>query len=230
MARKNKQNKESYDYLIDKKKHPFQWFSQVVWYRNWVFIIGGVILVAIISYLTYQSITTERYDMRFIMAYYDDIITTPYAVTIEGDIEKIYPDVDGNGKTVVGVDLLNLGDSASVEVNEAYWRKMLTSFSDDTYVMYILDSRLMQLYSGNENGETPFDSTCIKLFCGEDTLFLPLESSPYFEDSNYTGEHTLYIAFRPKPKSVYADDELYYREYVEILKMLLPDYPGSVGE
>ncbi len=227
---KNKASRERYDDLIDKKKHPLKWFTQVVWYRNWAFIILGVILAGILSYLTYQSVTRERFDMRFIMAYYDDVITSPYAITLEGEIEQIYPDVDGNGVSDVGVDLLNLGDSASVEVNEAFWRKMLASFSDDNYIMYIMDTRIKDLYSGNENGETPFDSTCIKLFCGEDSLFLPLESSPYFVDSNYTGDHTLYIAFRPKPKSVYASDELFYKDYIDILHLLLPDYPGSKGE
>ena len=223
MSRKDKPKKERYDDLIDKKKHPFRWFAQIVWYRNWIFIIGGVILAAILSVLVYQSVTTERYDMRFVMAYYDTMITTPCANTVEGEIQKIYPDVDGSGKTVVGVDLLNLGDSVSVEVNEAYWRKMLTSFSDETYVMYILDKRLMELYSGNENGETPFDPTCIGLYTGKQELFLSLEDSPYFRDSGYQGDSALYIAFRPKPSSVMASDELYYKDYVNILRLLLPD-------
>ncbi len=223
MSKKDKPQKERYDDLIDKKKHPFRWFSQVVWYRSWIFIVGGVILASILSVLVFQSLTTERYDMRFIMAYYDSVITTPYAVTIEGEIQTIYPDVDGNGKTVVGVDLLNLGDSVSVEVNEAYWKKMLASFSDDTYVMYILDKRLMELYSGNENGETPFDPTCIRLYTGEQKLFLSLEDSPYFKDSNYKGDAALYIAFRPKPSSVKADDEVFYKDYLDILRLLLPD-------
>ena len=223
MKKKEKPKKERYDDLIDKKKHPFKWFWQVVWYRNWIFIIGGVILASVLSYLVYQSMTTERYDMRFVMAYYDNTITLPYAVTIEGEIQTIYPDVDGNGKSVVGVDLLNLGDSASVEVNEAFWRKMLTTFEDDTYVMYILDRRLMELYSGNENGETPFDPTCIELYTGESSLFLSLEESPYFVDSPYQGENALYIAFRPKPTSVKADDEIFYKNYVDILRLLLPD-------
>ena len=68
MSRKDKPKKERYDDLIDKKKHPFRWFAQIVWYRNWIFIIGGVILAAILSVLVYQSVTTERYDMRFVMA------------------------------------------------------------------------------------------------------------------------------------------------------------------
>ncbi|MCR5682243.1 MAG: hypothetical protein K6G29_07330 [Clostridiales bacterium] len=223
MGKKEKPKKERYDDLIDRKKHPFRWFAQVVWHRNWVFIIGGLILASILSVVVFQSVTAERFDMRFIMAYYDTEIYTPYAVTIEGEIQTIYPDVDGNGKTVVGVDLLNLGDSASVEVNEAYWKKMLASFSDETYVMYILDKRLMNLYSGNENGETPFDPTCIEMYTGRKELFLSLESSPYFKDSDYHGDAALYIAFRPKPSSVKASDEVFYKDYVDILRLLLPD-------
>ncbi|MBR5743368.1 MAG: hypothetical protein IKX85_06145, partial [Clostridia bacterium] len=102
-------------------------------------------------------------------------------------------------------------------------RKMLASFSDDTYVMYILDKRLMELYSGNENGETPFDPTCIELYTGKSQLFLSLETSPYFADSEYHGDQTLYIAFRPKPSSVKADDRVFYKDYIEILRLLLPD-------
>ena len=61
------------------------------------------------------------------------------------------------------------------------------------------------------------------MYTGRKELFLSLESSPYFKDSDYHGDAALYIAFRPKPSSVKASDEVFYKDYVDILRLLLPD-------
>lgn len=229
-AKKKKVQKERYDNLIDKKKHPFRWFTQVVWYRNWVFIVAALLVSILLSYMVYQSVNRERYDMRFIIALYDQPMSITNAEIIRDEIEKVVPDVDGNGEVSVAFDLLHLGDDSSVEVNEAYWRKMLTSFSDDNYIMYMVDKRIADLYSGNENGETPFDTTCIEMYTGEPSLYLSLENSPYFADSPFTGENSLYIAFRPKPDSVKADAEIFYADYIKVLELLLPDMTAKTVE
>jgi len=218
-----KKKKERYDALVDGKKNPFKWFFQGVWYRNWFFIIGGILVTALISACIVQSVHKTRYDMQAVMAYVKTEVTNPYWITLEGEIGTVFPDVNGDGETNVQLELLNLGEASSVELSEANWRKLLTSFNDEHYVMYIVDGYLKELYSGNAEGETPFDSTPIRLYTGKDELFLSLEDSIYFKDSEYTGENAFYIAFRPKPSSVKADDEVYYKDYIDLLRFLLPD-------
>ncbi|MBR4866665.1 MAG: hypothetical protein IKU11_08245 [Clostridia bacterium] len=226
-TKKKKVQRERYDNLIDKKKHPFQWFAQVVWYRNWIFIVAALFVSVLLSYMVYQSINRERYDMRFIIALYNQPMSITNAEMIRDEIEEVVPDVDGNGEVSVAFDLLYLGDDSSVEVNEAYWRKMLTSFSDDNYIMYMVDKRIADLYSGNENGETPFDPTCIQMYTGEESLYLSMDSAECLKDTVFLGENGLYIAFRPKPESIQADDALFYADYVKVLEHLLPELAGD---
>ncbi|MBR5868730.1 MAG: hypothetical protein IKZ21_04735 [Clostridia bacterium] len=227
-TKKKKVQKERYDNLIDKKKHPFQWFAQVFWYRNWIFIVAAVLVSVLISYMVYQSMNRERYDMRFIIAIYDQPMSITNAEIIRDQIAEVVPDVDGNGKVSVAFDLLYLGDDSSVEINEAYWRKLLTSFSDENYIMYIVDKRIADLYSGNENGETPFDTTCIEMYTGEESLYLSMDSAECLQDTVFLGEENgLFIAFRPKPQSIRADESIFYADYVKVLEHLLPDLAGD---
>jgi len=222
-SQRKKKNKERYDALADGKKHPFKWFFQGVWYRSWFFIIGGILLTTLISACIVQSVHKTRYDLQAVMAYVNTEVTNPYWITLEGEIGTVFPDVNGDGEVNVQLELLNLGEATSVELSEANWRKMLTAFNDDQYVMFIVDEYLKELYSGTAEGETPFDSTLIQMYTGKDELFLSLEDSIYFKDSEYTGDKAFYIAFRPKPSSVKASDEIYYKDYLPILRLLLPD-------
>lgn len=221
---KKKDKFEYYGNMIDKKRHPIKWLGQVFIYHNWPLLLTGAIIISVLTYLIYQSVTTEKYDVRFILAYYDTVVVTDYGVKVEDELEDTFSDVNGDGKVTAGLDLLNLGDGLSVDVNEAYWRKFLTSLSDSNYVMYILDNKLMNMYSKTSNGDSPFDSTCIKLYTGKDQLSLKLDDSTVFKDSEYTGDNGLYIAFRPKPASLSSvSDEVYYGDYLKLLELLLPE-------
>lgn len=126
-------------------------FSQKLenfWYHYKVVTLLTAFFVFVFGVLTYTFLTREKYDFSVAIVTQDAKNYT----TLEAKqlLDKISPDVDKNGKVNININDINIksGESPS---NSVAGQKLMTSFIDESTVIYIIDPKVI-----NENIETGF--------------------------------------------------------------------------
>lgn len=137
------------------KKFTRAWWEYFWMYYKW-HTISAVVVLLVIGFSVYSSITTEKYDL-----------TLTYAGKLnysEKDLQKIETalsplcqDIDENGESSIYFSQLNINyDSPDYEYLMAMVSKLDMAFIEDETHLFILDEKSADRYKGEDSDEIAF--------------------------------------------------------------------------
>ncbi len=116
------------------------------WYHNKVFVIIGCFIVAVVSFMTYQSFTKERYDTTVLLcsySFYDEGTTQQ----LSQDFGKYMTDIDSNGEVNVGVFQANFTAPGEVADQTGYEQALQQRIMSEIFVgencIFIMQKEIM---------------------------------------------------------------------------------------
>lgn len=135
------------------KKDFKYWFRNVFWYHYGKLSIAIVIGVIIAVWLTVDALKKEEYDLNVAIIMEDGIAQsdTKKLADLLGDAAG---DVNGDGKTLVNIMTVNLGDKQNLETSQY---QMLLYMSLPEYTIFIMNERYSRLYGEKDGTFQPLE-------------------------------------------------------------------------
>ena len=131
----------------DESKKGFSyWFENVFLYHYGKWALAAVIAIAVVVFITISGTKKEKYDFQMGLIVsggimYDD------TEELRELVADAVGDLDGNKKTVIDLQIVNLGDLEYAEANQY---KVMLLMSQPEYTLFILDEDLSSLYCSKE--------------------------------------------------------------------------------
>ncbi|MEE1280182.1 MAG: hypothetical protein UHH95_05055 [Oscillospiraceae bacterium] len=123
------------------------------WYHNKLFVIIGCFIVVVVSFMTYQSFTKERYDTTLLLcsySFYDEGTTEQ----LSQEFGKYMTDTDGNREVNVGVFQANFTAPGEVEDQTGYEQALQSRIMAEIYVgencIFIMQKEIMDSLAEKE--------------------------------------------------------------------------------
>ena len=190
------------------------------WYHNsvTVFIVGFIVLA--VGFLTYQGIFKEVYDTTVLFctySYYEDTTIQK----LSDDLEKIAPDIDGNGKVSIGVFQATYTAPGETVKDSNYEQSLQTRIMAEIYdgenCIFVSQKEYMDYLAGNDVFADLRDILGLE---GKEPIYsVSIKDSAILKDAAFDKERdNFYIAIR-----VYKDgtDKKSYDAQVETIKAIV---------
>lgn len=119
------------------------WFVNVFWFHHKWKLLVTVGVIALIVYITMESMSGVRYDARVVVGT-DRAMTDEAMAPLRCFLEEALGDVNGDGETHVQLELLNFSDKTfAAQMQERF----LLCATDAEYVIYLLNGDYTALYT-----------------------------------------------------------------------------------
>lgn len=192
------------------------------WYHNKLFVIIGVFIVGVLSFMFYQSINKEKYDTTLLLcsySYYDDGTLSE----LSQDFEKYMTDTDENGEVNVGVFQANFTPPGEIPDQSGYEQALQQRIMSEIFVgencVFIMQKEIMQSLANNDVFADLRELIGAE---GQEPVYaLPLSDSAILKDEVFDKERdNYYVGIR-----VYKEDtdKASYDAQVNAVKKLLGD-------
>lgn len=129
------------------KKGFVYWFTNVFWYHYGKISIAAVAALTVVIVLTVQAINKERYDLNIAIVV-DGDITFDQADEFKKHIYDSVGDINGDGKVIINVQTLNIGDEQDFQTTHEHLQLYL---SLPEYTIFIMDEKYSETYSKKED-------------------------------------------------------------------------------
>ncbi len=128
------------------KKGFSYWFENVFLYHYGKWALVALVAIAVIVFLSVSGSKKEKYDFQMGLIVsggimYDD------TEELRALVADAVGDIDGNGKTVIDLQIVNLGDLEYAEANQY---KVMLLMSQPEYTLFILDEELSAHYCAKD--------------------------------------------------------------------------------
>ena len=123
------------------------WFKNVFWFHYGKFAIIGVIALVVVIWLTVDALKKEEYDLNVAIITEDGLAQsdTKKLGELLGDAAG---DVNGDGKTLVNIMTVNLGDTQNLETSQY---QMLLYMTLPEYTIFMMNDHYSAIY-GQKDG------------------------------------------------------------------------------
>ena len=119
------------------------WFVNVFWFHyKWAFLVGIVVL-AIVVFITVDALRTERYDTSVVIAT-DYYVDEEALDALDAVLKPAVEDLDGNGKVSINYIVLYLGDTEVGRQNE---ERMYLYMTEDDVAFYLMSENISDAYT-----------------------------------------------------------------------------------
>lgn len=122
------------------------WFKEVFWPHYGKLSIALLVALIVVIILTVEAINKPRYDFHMVIAMDAPVV---YADTEElrSVIEPAVGDVNGDGKILMDLQIIDLGDQENLETNQ---QRLQLVFAQSEYTLYIMDDMYSATYCHRE--------------------------------------------------------------------------------
>lgn len=171
--------------MEDKPEKGFRyWFTNVFWYHYGKIAIVVLILVVIAVWLTVDALHKEEYDLNLVVAA-NGAVSEAGADELRAALEKTVGDVNGDGKSLINIQTIDLADPENLEGNQY---RLLLYLSLPEYPLFLLDEDRSTLFCGKEDtfqpladyGVTTEDPTGLRIYVGDKPLMKNLGGFAYY--------------------------------------------------
>lgn len=131
-----------------KNKADFKyWLKNVFWYHYGKLAIAAVIALGVVIWLTVDALKKEEYDLNVAIVMEDGIAQSDTRALADL-LGAAAGDVNGDGKTLVNIMTVNLGDTENLETSQY---QMLLYMSLPEYTIFIMNEHYSAIY-GQKDG------------------------------------------------------------------------------
>jgi hypothetical protein len=129
------------------KKGFAYWFTNVFWYHYGKMSIAAVFVLIAVIVLTVEAINKEKYDLNIAVILSGEI-STSQTNELKKQLYDTVGDINGDGKVIINVQTINIGDGESFEDNHARLQLYLAL---PEYTLFIMDEQYSDTYSKKED-------------------------------------------------------------------------------
>lgn len=160
------------------------WFTNVFWYHYGKIAIVVLILVIIAVWLTVDALHKEEYDLNMVVAA-NGPVADAGAEELRAALEKAIGDVNGDGKSLINIQTIDLADPENLEGNQY---RLLLYLSLPEFTLFVLDEDRSTLFCGKEDTFQPLanygveteDPTGLRVYVGDRPLLKNLGGFSYY--------------------------------------------------
>ena len=129
------------------KKGFVYWFTNVFWYHYGKMSIAAVVVLTVVIILTVEAVNKEKYDLNIAVVLSGEI---SYSQIDEFNkcLYDTVGDVNGDGKIVINVQTINIGDGERFEDNH---ERLQLYMALPEYTIFIMNDEYSKTYSIKEN-------------------------------------------------------------------------------
>lgn len=191
------------------KRFTKEWWSYFWYYYKW-HVLGTLFALFFIVFTCVQCATRPKYDTMVTYAgskVYDDAALNALASLAGQD----FPDIDGNGKVLVGVQQMNFSNNASTaEYDYAIQTKLDLTLQDGETLLYLYDKATAELMLGREYADqiyAPLSQWCAnpkqgeQLMIGTEGYAISLSGSKLLEENQIYHEDLYLVVRTPKDQN-----------------------------
>ncbi len=137
-----------------KNKTDFKyWLKNVFWYHYGKLAIAAVIALGVVIWLTVDALKKEEYDLNVAIVMEDGIAQSD-TKALADLLGAAAGDVNGDGKTLVNIMTVNLGDTENLETSQY---QMLLYMSLPEYTIFIMNEHYSAIYGQKDGTFQPLD-------------------------------------------------------------------------
>lgn len=205
-----------------------EWLKNFWWHHKFI-IIGIILIIAVVSYITYDTVSRVKPDIKIIMTVNNGLVNRTEEV--ENYFEKFCPDINGDGEVKVQVLSAPLTDNTDDYVQIQQYQEVYLANMQTGEIIFILtdDKTDTDIYSENDSDNLLADVS--SEFKGNEFVTkkgLSLKGD-YIEDifkyhTNYPQD--VYLGMRKPMKTLKdskEDMQKNYDEAYEIFKAIAED-------
>ncbi|MDD6188058.1 MAG: hypothetical protein PUB32_00565 [Clostridiales bacterium] len=129
------------------KEHGLKyWFKEVFWPHYGKLSIALLAALIVVVLLTVEAVNKPRYDFHMVIAM-DSAVTYSVTEELRDVITPAVGDVNGDGKIMIDMQIIDLGDQENLEANH---QRLQLVFAQSEYTLYIMDDMYSATYCNRE--------------------------------------------------------------------------------
>lgn len=160
------------------------WFTNVFWYHYGKIAIIVLAVVIIAVWLTVDALHKEEYDLNIVVAA-NGPVSDAGAEELRAALSKVIGDVNGDGKSLINIQTIDLSDPENLEGNQY---RLLLYLSLPEFTLFILDEDRSTLFCSKEEtfqslenyGVETEDPTGLRVYVGDRPLLKNLGGFSYY--------------------------------------------------
>ncbi len=160
------------------------WFTNVFWYHYGKIAIVVLAVVIIAVWLTVDALHKEEYDLNMVVAA-NGPVSDAGAEELRAALSKVIGDVNGDGKSLINIQTIDLSDPENLEGNQY---RLLLYLSLPEFTLFILDEDRSTLFCSKEEtfqalenyGVETEDPTGLRVYVGDRPLLKNLGGFSYY--------------------------------------------------
>ncbi len=160
------------------------WFTNVFWYHYGKIAIVVLAVVIIAVWLTVDALHKEEYDLNMVVAA-NGPVSDAGAEELRSALSKVIGDVNGDGKSLINIQTIDLSDPENLEGNQY---RLLLYLSLPEFTLFILDEDRSTLFCSKEETFQPLenygvetdDPTGLRVYVGDRPLLKTLGGFSYY--------------------------------------------------
>lgn len=122
------------------------------WYYNKIAVIVTVLIVAIVGYSVYQTVTATKYDLQ-IVYYGERSFTDEQIAALEEYLSNVIEDIDGNGEKNVSFNVYTSQGGDTSEYGIAIQQKYTTELYAGAYPVYIVSPKYYENFDPENDND-----------------------------------------------------------------------------
>ncbi len=160
------------------------WFTNVFWYHYGKIAIVVLAVVIIAVWLTVDALHKEEYDLNMVVAA-NGPVSDAGAEELRSALSKVIGDVNGDGKSLINIQTIDLSDPENLEGNQY---RLLLYLSLPEFTLFVLDEDRSTLFCSKEETFQPLenygveteDPTGLRVYVGDKPLLKNLGGFSYY--------------------------------------------------